>query len=63
VRVGARIAKAREALGLSQVELAKKIGVPVGTLAGWEAGYNGIRKNRIARVAKALDLDAIELIA
>jgi len=63
MKVGARIARARDAMGLSQAQLAKRIGVPAGTLASWEAGWHGVGKDRIAKVAKVLGLDVAELLA
>lgn len=61
-----RIAAARKQLGLSQAELAKKLGVGVGTVAGWETTgehHHGISKNRLAKVAKVLKLEVAELLA
>lgn len=61
-----RIADARKRLGLSQAELAKKLGVSTGTVAGWESKgerHHGIAKNRMAEVAKILKLDVLELLA
>lgn len=58
-----RVAAARERLGLTQAQLAKKLGVSAGTVAGWEAGDHGIRKKSMAKVAKVLGLDIVELLA
>ena len=58
-----RLAAAREAKGLSQVELAKKLGVSAGTVGGWETGDHGISKKRLRKVAELLGMDALELLA
>ena len=39
VEVGARLARARRALGMTQVELAGRLNVEVGNLSNWENGY------------------------
>lgn len=57
------LARAREAKGLSQVELAQKLGVSPGTVGGWENGTHGIRLKRLRAVAKALEIDVAELVA
>lgn len=60
--VGEKIKEAREKLGLSQVELAKKVGVSRGAIWGWESGsIVQIRANKIAKLAAVLDLDVSEL--
>lgn len=58
-----RLVAARERKGLTQVQLAKKLEVSKGTVAGWETGAHGIRKKTMPKVARVLDLDIAELIA
>lgn len=61
-----RIAKARKAKGLSQAELAKKLGVSAGTVAGWEttgSHAHGMRDPMKKRVAKVLGVEVAELLA
>lgn len=48
--LGARIATARNGLGLTQAELGERLGVPRGTVAAWEGG---------ARVPGRAHLDVI----
>lgn len=60
-----RISRARRKLGLSQVELAALLQVSPGTVACWETDsehHHGIHKNRLAKVAKVLGLDVMELL-
>lgn len=63
MKVAKALAKAREAKGLSQAELAKKLGVSAGTVGGWENGDHGIRIGRLTQVAKALGVEVGELLA
>jgi transcriptional regulator with XRE-family HTH domain len=63
MKVSEALARARKRKGLSQAELAKKLGVSAGTVGSWEAGDHGPSKNRIAEVAKVLDMDITELLA
>ncbi len=48
---------------MSQVQLAKRVGVATGTVAGWELGDHGIRKGKLKRVAKVLKLSVEELLS
>ena len=59
--MGERLRWLRQAGGLSQSELAKAAGVPVGTLRGWEYGRRTPLLDAAARVAAALgvSLDAL----
>ncbi len=54
--VGERIRTARQRLGLSQVELAKKAGVSRGAIYQWENDVNYIRPQTIPRLAAVLGL-------
>jgi transcriptional regulator with XRE-family HTH domain len=61
-----RLVAARKRAGLSQADLAAKLGVSPGTVAGWESAgehAHGMRLDRVAEVAKALGVEVAELIA
>lgn len=60
--IGARIRKYREDRGLSQKELAEKIGISNGRLSNWEQGINRPNADIIAVICKALDVSASELL-
>jgi transcriptional regulator with XRE-family HTH domain len=53
---GDRLAGAREAAGLSQKELAKKLGIKVKTLASWENDISEPRANRLQMVSGLLSV-------
>lgn len=55
VRVGARIAEARRAKGLSQRELAIKTGNATRTIQTWEAGARSPRPATLERIAAAVE--------
>jgi putative transcriptional regulator len=59
---GEMLQREREKAGMSQPELAKAAGVPVGTLRNWEQGRRYPRPEAIARLAKALGLEADDLV-
>jgi transcriptional regulator with XRE-family HTH domain len=48
----------REAQGLEQVELARRLGVTQQTVSKWETGVTVPRSTRVAAIARALGLDA-----
>ncbi len=52
--VGERIRAARIKLGLSQVELAKRVGVSRGAIYQWEKDLTHIRPQKIPRLAAVL---------
>jgi len=52
VKVGAKIARAREAVGLKQAALAMRIGVETGTVGGWEIGHSMPSIQDLAAVAE-----------
>ncbi|WP_424973368.1 helix-turn-helix domain-containing protein [Dinoroseobacter sp. S124A] len=53
---GDRLAGAREAVGLTQPQLAKKLGVKVKTLRDWEEDLSEPRANRIQMLAGLLNV-------
>ena len=58
-----KLAQARKARGLTQVELAKLLDVSPGTVGGWESGAHGIRSGRLGQVARVLGVEVAELVA
>lgn len=62
----ARLVAARHKAGISQAELAKRVGVSAGTVANWESvgeHGHGIRMDRIKLVAETLGIQVAELVA
>lgn len=53
---GDRLAAAREAAGLKQGELAKRLGIKRGTLANWEGDLSEPRANRLSMLAGLLNV-------
>lgn len=53
---------ARESAGLSQADLAEKLGVAASTVAGWELGTHGVRLDRLTQIARAVGVDVAELV-
>lgn len=60
---GERLAKAREARGLTQEEVAKLLDVSKGTVGGWESGAHDIRTKRLPDVARVYGIEVSELVA
>lgn len=59
---GDRVAAARESAGLTQSELAKRLGVGVGTLRSWEDDRREPRANRLSMLAGVLNVSMMWLI-
>jgi ribosome-binding protein aMBF1 (putative translation factor) len=57
IRVGEQIRDAREAAGLSQRDLAQRMGTSQAAIARLEAGGVGATLTTLQRAASALDLD------
>lgn len=53
---GDRVAAARESLGLTQTEFAKKLGVKLKTVRGWEDDVDEPRANRLSMMAGMLNV-------
>jgi len=53
--IGARIKERRRALGLSQKQLGKVVGVTYANISHWEQGVNNPRPNKLQRLSNALD--------
>lgn len=52
--VGARLAQRRQALGLTQMALARRLGISAQQIQKYEAGSNRISASRLHRIAAAL---------
>lgn len=60
--VGDRIVQAREALGLTTAQLARRAGVRTHTLASWEAGRAEPRANKLVMLAGILNVSPTWLL-
>lgn len=61
MRLAKRIRARRDALGILQCDLAKRLGVVQSTVSDWEAGVQLPRPKNLRKIAKALQLDYQEL--
>ena len=59
---GDRISGAREAAGMSQSELARRLGIAKATLAAWEDDRSDPRANRLAMLAGMLNVSVSWLL-
>lgn len=59
---GDRVAAAREAAGMSQSELARRLGVKVASLRAWEDDLSEPRANRLSMMAGLLNVSIMWLI-
>lgn len=59
---GDRVAAGRETLGLSQSELAKKLGVKLRTIEAWEDDRTEPRANKLQMLAGVLNVSLIWLL-
>lgn len=59
---GDRVASAREAAGMTQTVLARRLGVRVGTLRAWENDTAEPRANRLSMLAGLLNVSMMWLI-
>jgi transcriptional regulator with XRE-family HTH domain len=59
---GDRLAGAREASGMNQAELAKRLGVKLKTLRGWENDLSEPRANRLQMLAGLLNVSMMWLL-
>lgn len=60
--IGSRIRKRRKQLGISQKELAEKIGVSNGRVSNWEQGLNRPDADLLAVICEALDVSPSSLL-
>lgn len=59
---GDRVAAAREAAGMDQAALARRLGVRLATLRGWENDLSEPRANRLSMLAGLLNVSMMWLI-
>jgi transcriptional regulator with XRE-family HTH domain len=60
---GDRVAAAREALGVAQAELARRLGVKPQTVAAWEADRSEPRANKLQMLAGVLGVPMVWLMS
>ena len=60
--IGARIRKYREACGISQKQLAEKLGISNNRVSNWEQGINRPDADILADICRALDISPSELL-
>lgn len=61
--LGQRIVSAREGMGLTTAQLARRLGVKTATLSGWETGRSEPRANRLATLAAMTNVSLIWLLS
>ena len=61
-KIGNRIRKYREALGISQKQLAELIGVSNGRVSNWEQGINRPDADMLAELCRALKVSPSSLL-
>lgn len=59
---GDRVAGAREAAGMTQAQLARRLGIKKATLAGWEQDMSEPRANRLSMMAGVLNVSIMWLL-
>ena len=59
---GDRVTAAREARGLSQIDLAKKLGVKLKTVRGWEEDLSEPRANKLQLMAGLMNVSLVWLL-
>jgi transcriptional regulator with XRE-family HTH domain len=62
VKVGERIAARRKKLGLTQMELAERVGMSFTTISDYENGKRNIALETLVRVAEGLEMDPSTLV-
>ena len=60
--IARRIQAARQDAGLTQLQLAGKLGVSLSTITSWEQGRQSPRLELFAELAKELNVSADELL-
>lgn len=58
---GQRIKAAREKAGMTQADLAKKLGIPYQSIGQWERDIRNPKKETLQRIAAALGVSILEL--
>lgn len=54
---GQRVRERRKQLGMSQAELAKKLGVSLSAVSNYENGQNAVKEEVLFKLFRALDID------
>lgn len=62
VNLPKRISQARVRAGISQAELADRLGISAGTVGGWETGRHRVRVSRILDLSSVLGVPVAELM-
>jgi transcriptional regulator with XRE-family HTH domain len=62
-KLGLRIAESRKIRGLSQAQLAERIGISRLLLSDYERGKVRVYADTLARIASALDVSPVQLLA
>lgn len=63
MKTGLAIARRREELGMSQVDLAKVVGVSKASVCRWESGdISNMKRDKIQKLADALRISPIDLL-
>ncbi len=60
--LGERICKARDAIGLSTAQLARRMGIKTATLQGWESDRSEPRSNKLVLLAGVLNVSPTWLL-
>lgn len=60
---GDRLAGAREAAGMTQADLAKRLGIKIKTLKGWEDDLSEPRANKLSMIAGLLNVSLLWLLS
>ncbi|MBO6756934.1 MAG: helix-turn-helix domain-containing protein [Roseibium sp.] len=60
--LGERICKARDAIGLSTAQLARRLGIKTATLQGWESDRSEPRSNKLVLLAGVLNVSPTWLL-
>lgn len=58
MNIGENIRKRREELGMSQLDLAKMIGVTQGSIGNYESGVSNPKMELLPKIFEALNIDA-----
>ena len=62
-QLGLRVIQRRQALGLSQKELAERLGVAAPYMSRVEYGHQNLTFRTLCKLAEALEMTLVELIA
>lgn len=62
MKSGERIKKVRLEKGITQTELAQKLGIPYQSIGQWERGIRNPKRETLQKIADALDVELWELL-